>query len=313
MKGTRRLLSWKTAALTATAAGILVLAGMLSATKLSGAQAGATKAQPADLIRVATYNVRGPSDKAPNAWKDRLPRMVRTIRENKFDLIGTQETLSRPISDLADSLKFEHFGVGRDKKKGDEHNVIFYDPERFSVVSQETFWLSGEPETPGSSAWDSALPRICTWGLLQDRKTGKQFVIANTHLDHASAIARIQGVNVILNRLAPMIDKYPFILTGDFNSTADDMPVRRIRNVLRDARDASETDHYGAGDETFHGFHENRQERTHRKPIDFIFVNNRVRVLSHGTIQDFRDGLASSDHFAVTAEVVLLSAPAEAK
>ena len=71
----------------------------------------------------------------------------------------------------------------------------------------------------------------------------------------------------------------------------------------------SETDHYGAGDETFHDFHENRKERSHRKPIDFIFVNNRVRVLSHGTINDFRNGLASSDHFPVTAEIVLLDEP----
>ena len=77
----------------------------------------------------------------------------------------------------------------------------------------------------------------------------------------------------------------------------------------RNARDVSETDHYGAGDETFHDFHANRKERTMRKPIDFIFVNDRVRVLSHGTINDFRDGLASSDHFPVTAEIVLLDAP----
>ena len=276
-----------------------------------GAQQPAKSSAPreSEIIRIATYNVRGPNDRAPNSWRDRLPRMVRTIRENKFDLIGTQETLKGPIGDLCNALKFQSFGVGRDKHKGDEHNAVFYDPERFSVISQETFWLSADPETPGSSAWDSSLPRICTWGLLQDRGTGKRFVIANTHLDHRSAMARIQGVNVILTRLAPMIEKYPFILTGDFNSYADDMPVRRVLGVLRDARDVSETDHYGAGDETFHDFHENRRERTHRKPIDFIFVNDRVRVLSHGTINDFRDGLASSDHFPVTVEIVLLDEP----
>ena len=305
-----RLAQWflKMTVLTATAGAIAILALTTGPQNASGAQAGASKAPP-DLIRVATYNVRGPNDRSPNSWKDRLPRMLLTIRENKFDLIGTQETLPRAIGDLKSGLNFESFGVGRDKQKGDEHNVVLYDPERFRVVSQGTFWLSPEPDMAGSSGWDSALPRICTWGLLQDRKTGKEFVIANTHLDHQSSIARIQGVNVILNRLAPMIDKYPFILTGDFNSTSDDMPARRIRNVLRDARDASETDHYGAGDETFHDFKENRRERSHRKPIDFIFVNNRVRVLSHGTIMDFRDGLASSDHFAVTAEVLLLDAP----
>ncbi len=282
----------------------------VAALDLSGAQISKSAAEAEkNLIHVATYNVRGPSDRAPNSWRDRLPRMVKTIRDNKFELIGTQETLSGPIKDLSASLEFNYFGVGRDKHKGDEHNVVFYDPARFDVISQETFWLSDEPGNPGSSSWDSGCPRICTWGLLLDRRTNKRFVIANTHLDNRSAMARIQGINVLLTRLAPMIDKYPFILTGDFNSTADDMPVRRVLGVLRNARDVSETDHYGAGDETFHDFHENRRERTHRKPIDFIFVNSRVRVLSHGTVNDFRNGLASSDHFPVTAEIVLLDEP----
>ena len=290
----------------------LALSVVAALPELSGAQVSKADAEAEkNLIRVATYNVRGPNDRAPNSWRDRLPRMVKTIRDNKFELIGTQETLSGPIKDLCGSLDFKSFGVGRDRRKGDEHNAVFYDPERFEIITEETFWLSEEPEKVGSSGWDSALPRICTWGLLHDRRTGKRFVIANTHLDNRSAMARIQGVNVILTRLAPMIDKYPFILTGDFNSTADDMPVRRVLGVLRNARTVSETDHYGAGDETFHDFHENRKDRTHRKPIDFIFVNNRVRVLSHGTVNDFRNGLASSDHFPVTAEIVLLDSPEE--
>jgi len=286
------------------------LLSLVAALELSGAQIPKDGADAEkNLIRVATYNVRGPSDRSPNSWRDRLPRMVKTISDNQFELIGTQETLSGPIKDLTNALKFSSFGVGRDKRKGDEHNVVLYDPERFEVISQETFWLSADPETPGSVSWDSALPRICTWGLLLDRRTGKRFVIANTHLDHRSAIARVQGASVILTRLAPMIDKYPFILTGDFNSTEDDMPVRYVLGRLRDARTVSESDHYGAGDETFHDFHVNRKDRTHRKPIDFIFVNDRVRVLSHGTINDFRNGLASSDHFPVTAEILLLDAP----
>ena len=212
----------------------------VAALDLSGAQVSKSGSDAEkDLIHVATYNVRGPNDRAPNSWRDRLPRMVKTIRDNKFELIGTQETLSGPIKDLAASLEFNYFGVGRDKRKGDEHNAVFYDPERFEVISQETFWLSDNPGNPGSSAWDSACPRICTWGLLRDRWTNQRFVIANTHLDHRSAMARIQGVNVILTRLAPMIEKYPFILTGDFNSSADDMPVRRVLGVLRNARDIS--------------------------------------------------------------------------
>ena len=112
-----RLGQWflKMIVLTVTAGAIAVLALTSRSPEASGAQAGSSVKAPADLIRVATYNVRGPNDRAPNAWKDRLPRMLRTIRENQFDLIGTQETLPRAIGDLTSGLGFESFGVGRDK------------------------------------------------------------------------------------------------------------------------------------------------------------------------------------------------------
>ena len=75
---------------------------------LSGAQMSkADSEEEKNLIHVATYNVRGPNDRAPNSWRDRLPRMVKTIRDNRFELIGTQETLSGPIKDLKEALKFD--------------------------------------------------------------------------------------------------------------------------------------------------------------------------------------------------------------
>ena len=73
----RRLVIWNAAAIVLIAAA--VLAWSVGQPKLSGAQAGASKL-PAGLIRVATYNVRGPNDRSPNSWRDRLPRMVRTAR-----------------------------------------------------------------------------------------------------------------------------------------------------------------------------------------------------------------------------------------
>ena len=92
---------------------------VIAALDLSGAQIAKPDPAKRDMIRVATYNVRGPNDRAPNSWKDRLPRMVQTIRENQFELIGSQETLAGPIRDLCNELQFQSFGVGRDKQKKD--------------------------------------------------------------------------------------------------------------------------------------------------------------------------------------------------
>ena len=84
---------------------------------LSGAQIAKPDPAKRDMICVATYNVRGPNDRAPNSWKDRLPRMVQTIRENQFELIGMQETLAGPIRDLCTELNFQSF----DKRRAHRH------------------------------------------------------------------------------------------------------------------------------------------------------------------------------------------------
>lgn len=256
-------------------------------------------------IKIATYNIRGPKDKYPNDWDSRFPRMLKTIQENKFEIFGVQEGMKEAMNDLANALNYTYFGMGRDKNKSGEHCCIFYDPAKFDVLKKETFWLSDTPNSPGSKSWDSGCERICTWGIFKDLRTQEQFVVANTHLDNASPMARVQGVSLILKKLALIIEKYPFILTGDFNSDFNGQPLKILLSHLNDTRQISETDHYGAGDETFHAFEVNRSKRTNRTPIDYIFVNNHVRVLSHGTINDFRDGLASSDHFPVTAEIEL--------
>lgn len=283
-----------------------VMLSAASSANVSGPFAAPPEKSDPNAIRVATYNIRGPKDNAPNNWASRLPRMVQTIKENGFEIFGVQEGMKGPMEELGKALNYEYFGVGRDKNRSDEHCCIFFDPTRFKVVQKDTFWLSDSPSTPGSMSWNTACPRICTWGLMEDLKTRDRFVFANTHLDHVSPTARLQGALLIINRLAAMIDKYPLILTGDFNSTSTDQSIRMVLTRLQDSRAASETDHYGAGDETYHAYQENRKNRTNRAPIDFVFVNRYVRVLKHGTINDFRNGLASSDHFPVTAEVLLL-------
>ena len=58
------------------------------------------------------------------------------------------------------------------------------------AVAQGDFWLSEQPDVPGSKSWDAALTRICSWVRLRETATGRELVFANTHFDHVGVIAR---------------------------------------------------------------------------------------------------------------------------
>jgi endonuclease/exonuclease/phosphatase family metal-dependent hydrolase len=44
---------------------------------------------------------------------------------------------------------------------------------------------------------------------------------------------------------------------------------------------------------------------SNKRRIDYIFVNDKVDVLKHAIISDFRDGRYPSDHLPVIAEIRL--------
>ena len=55
------------------------------------------------------------------------------------------------------------------------------------------------------------------------------------------------------------------------------------------------------GDTTFNAF---GNETDIKSAIDFIFVNDKVKVLSHQTITDIPEGLFPSDHYPVFVELI---------
>ena len=252
-------------------------------------------------FRLATYNIRCPGDKGDNAWTSRAERVRGLIREHGFELIGLQEATAKQIDDLL-TEGWAYTGVGRDdgKLKG-EAACIFYRKDRFDLRGSGTFWLSETPEVPGSKSWNTSCTRVCTWAKLSDRKTGREFVWFNTHLDHMSAKARENGMALILARMMKIGQGRPVFLTGDLNAAPESEPVRLAERVLRDSVALSKAPHAGPA-KTFNGF-KFGQEPT--GPIDYIFVSGGIRVLTHATLDDAQDKLYPSDHFPVAVDAVI--------
>lgn len=257
-------------------------------------------------LRVGSYNIRmnTPVD-GNNMWNFRKERVKNLILFHGYDIVGVQEALPLQMDDLRQMPEFASVGIGRDGENGGEFSAIFYRTDRIQVLDSGTFWLSQTPEVM-SKGWDAQLHRICTWAKMKDRKTKKVFYFFNTHLDHIGPTARRESAALLLERIGQTAGtKYPVFCTGDFNSQPDAEPIRIMRSGLLDAKTISEMPPYSPG-WSYTGFDVRIPERLmQRREIDYVFVNNRVRILKYGVLTDSDGKYFPSDHFPVLVEAIL--------
>lgn len=260
-------------------------------------------------LNVMSFNLRyNNSGDSLNAWPYRKDLAASQVTFFNVHVLGVQEALDNQMQDLQQRLpNYKHAGVGRDdgKTKG-EYSAIFYDTTRLLCLKQATFWLSQTPDEAGSKGWDAALPRIVTWCFFEDKLTHKKFYAFNTHFDHIGKVARAESAKLLLKKVKEMAGSLPVIVTGDFNATEDDEPIKIIADKnnpdhLTESISVSQTPHYGPTG-TFNAF---KSKEVSDKAIDHIFIKNKVNVLKHGTISESWNGRFSSDHFPVLAVVAL--------
>ncbi|WP_194975179.1 endonuclease/exonuclease/phosphatase family protein [Aquiflexum lacus] len=256
----------------------------------------------AQTYQIATYNIRfDNANDLGNLWKDRSPHLINQIKFHKMDIIGTQEGLHHQLEDMKSALEFPYIGIGRDK--GDtagEFSAIFYNPEKFTVLKQETFWLSESPHKP-SKGWDAALNRVCTWGKFQD-KHDNTFYVFNIHYDHVGQKAREESSKLVIKKIKEINkENHPVIFMGDFNVTPDNPAYATVleNSNLKDSRKISQTPPIG-NQGTFNAFNWGRLPDG---IIDHIFVSPKVKVLRHGILTDNYGMKYPSDHFPVMVEV----------
>lgn len=257
-------------------------------------------AQP---LTALTYNIRYATESdGADAWSKRRDFLAAQLRFHKPDVFGVQEALKPQLDYLLEQLPgYTCVGVGRDDgREGGEYSALFYRTDRFRALESGTFWLSETPDKP-SKAWDAALPRICTWALLEDTASGQKLRVFNTHFDHIGQVARQNSAALILKKTTEMNSGgEPVIVMGDLNSEPGAGPVALLSESLRDAHDHSLEPPFGP-EGTFNGFkfHEPVSRR-----IDYIFVSPTLRVLQYAVLSDSRDCHYPSDHLPVLARMV---------
>ncbi|RMF42979.1 MAG: endonuclease/exonuclease/phosphatase family protein [Planctomycetota bacterium] len=260
-----------------------------------------------------SYNIRYlNSQDGQDVWANRRETVVATIQQ--ADLVGLQEVVAQQLQDIESGTQgagFDWYGVGReDGATAGEMTAVGWRSDRVRVLERGTFWLSPTPDVPGSRGWDAALPRIASWIRAQPIDGGPEFYFVNTHFDHRGSAARENSARLLRRWVTERAGRAPVIVTGDFNATEHDAPIRTLLgdgSPLRDARKLSPLPDPGPNS-TWNGF---RQIVDGRR-IDFIFVTDRVTVLEFRTLDPRTpDGRFGSDHLPVWARVRLLDSPAE--
>ena len=197
---------------------------------------GAPAISVALSLRLVTFNIRGgtPAKLSYNEqpWSTRRPLLMNQVShtvnsapKEALTIIAMQEIPDAVLNEVETDLgpEWKHIGVGRDDgKKEGEYAPILYKESDIKVLFTETKWLSPTPDVP-SKGWNARTKRIVTIGVFERKACGSKLIVANTHLDHVSEEARIEGVKVILARIKLLQQRWgplPVSVTGDFNSEA---------------------------------------------------------------------------------------------
>ena len=254
-------------------------------------------------MNILTCNIRyfGAKD-GDNGWTHRKELCARVIRSQSPDVICFQEMWAEQFTDLAAAFgDFETFGMVDEPTGRHPMNAIFYRGDAFRRISAGGYWLSQTPHLPGSRSWGSACVRLANWVRLQDRATGIELRVVNTHLDHVSQLARENQARLIVEDSAAYPVDYPQLLTGDMNADYANASIEVFRR-------GGWSDTYAAvhGTEdpghSFHGFLGPAFVSDIGK-MDWIFARGAVAVTAAEVITDSENGRYPSDHFFVAATV----------
>jgi len=252
-----------------------------------------------------TFNVRINIPSDYHKWNDRKRIISQIISIKKPDLIGLQEPDHRQLEDILNlNPTYKHIGIAREGGTKGEYSAILYNPSRFQIIDSGTFWLSPTPEKI-SYGWGAKCLRICTWAILLDLQIPNndppvQIMMVNTHLDHVSNQARIEGTKLILQKIKQ--SKLPVIFTGDFNSTPDSEVIKMIQSELSSTSEtANNKINECAGTLT------NWKPKGDIRTIDYIFVNKHFTTSVYEIVTEFdSESTLASDHRPVCAQICLI-------
>ena len=251
-------------------------------------------------IKMMSYNLRciSPLDFGKKSWFYRADLIIDDIVNEKPGIIGFQEATKWHYAYLTNALQgYDSVITYRDEAFNSEGCPIFYKKDLYTLVDKGSFWLSETPEVM-SKSWGAQFNRVCSYVILTDKISGEDFVVFNTHLSHVSDEARINGIKVVLDKIA-QFGSLPAVIMGDFNALEGSETYISVTENFTDARYATEntTDTH-----TYQGWGDPEKF----KRIDYFMISKTgIKVNEYEVLSGLHDGVYSSDHCPIVLEISL--------
>lgn len=256
--------------------------------------------QGAEEIRVMSCNLRciTPLDPGKKSWFYRADLIVNNIEKENPGIIGFQEATKLQYKYMCDTLTgYDSVIEFRDKSIISEGCPIFYRTDLYELIDKGSFWLSETPDVM-SKDWDAACYRICSYVILKEKASGKEFVVFNTHLDHVSDEARINGIAVVLDKIE-QFGSLPSMIMGDFNAAEGSQTYESATESFLDAKYQTENTMESC---TYEGY----GASLGGKAIDHLMISKTgLEVKSYKVVTDTYDGVYPSDHFQLSVVLTL--------
>ena len=245
---------------------------------------------------VLTFNVKciSDSDKDEYGWQNRAALICDVLQDKTPSIICLQENKKEQYRFFKSFLSgYDSVAIYRDSSALTECLPIFYRSDMYLLEQTQTFWLSDTPDVM-SNTWDGAYYRICTYVVLKNKITDKEFVVANTHLDYKSAEIQEKSIKLIYDRLSKL--NLPTILTGDFNCRPNSNAISLAKQHFTDVGKGFADENKG----TINYFRSDYKD----VKIDFMLQLNGSFVVDEYRVIDKKiDGAFPSDHFPIYAEI----------
>lgn len=252
-------------------------------------------------VTIMSSNLRyiAPTDLGKRSWFYRAELIMNDLESQAPAIIGFQEATRWHYKYLVKSLpQYDSVITYRDDSIVSEGCPIFYHKDLFTLVDKGSFWLSETPDVM-SKDWGAAHYRICSYVILSDNRSGESFVVFNTHLDHVSDEARINGMEVVLDKIEAF-GSLPAVIMGDLNAKENSKTYKSVTEHFLDAR-------YAAAETTDSPTYQNWGNPDKRSRIDYFMVSPEgFNILRYDVLDHTHDGVYASDHWPIVLTVSLV-------
>ena len=260
-------------------------------------------------VNIMSFNVRyGTANDGENSWENRKSFAYSVMKNENYDFIGVQEALHFQIQAInAELVNHNVFFRGRGwSPLTDEACGIFYS-NAWEIIFNEsgTFWLSENPEKPASKSWDSSFHRIVTWAKFRNKTSDNFVYVYNTHFDHLGQTARENSSKIIIDHISKREHDAPVILLGDFNASEKNKAITILKKGIPEGLSFFDPWNQMYPDATQRGTFNYWKDKKDGPKIDYIFALKGTRVLDAKILRQTFDGKNPSDHYPVTARLVL--------